>query len=753
MKGRIEKLFADKGYGFIRPDDGGENVFFHKSALVGMSIGALSNGDAVTFEQEPSRKKQGGFQAKNVQLVQQGASQGGATPVSMPDIYPPYRFIRVERPVQAPPVWHDGAPLAEPTFSGELLCSLEALTPLLVGSRRYQAKEDADPKILRSWELKDLPGGKSIVEPLFWNSRVVLPGTSIKGMLRHALGALLSAPMERVAERHFTYRPNLGHAKNARLEVRPAIFCNGPGGAQVTLLKKARSAIFVRRGAEAPLLSAAVEGVIKKGVFVPGVARPDNNRIDTGKGWTTDENYRLLHYAGGIDGEGILAGFFKLPNKPPKKTYRWVLIPNSEISKTRPVNANVLKGYETTQKVLASKEIGHLYDHPLLHKQPDEQEASADVTKAIKRNAALQNDQLVYVEVSLDNGTIGAKSVVQSLGHHYQYRWAYTSSIREKNGKPRDCLTPTADEQNTGKPSQLTGARGFFGYTRNNDTPIGEGNYARLAGRIAINHALSVGTPRFLGSKPGYCIPLPLQGSPKPSSWEFYLRQPGRGGAPATYGDLAGDPGGELAGRKFYRHQPRVQGKDQLRADTLEEENATLARCICKPGTRFRFTLRFARLRAWELSALAACLEPERLAKAIDPKSEPGKYGHKLGLGRPLGMGSVRIGIDKVRARMDHETRLRDFSPQWLDQGFNALRERLHGQVVSEWLSVLRYNEEDKRVVGYPVAYNERQSEWTIYEWHTREIHRKYSVARRERKPDFAELMKVISPVSKHHQE
>ena len=112
-------------------------------------------------------------------------------------------------------------------------------------------------------------------------------------------------------------------------------------------------------------------------------------------------------------------------------------------------------------------------------------------------------------------------------------------------------------------------------------------------------------------------------------------------------------------------------------------------------------------------------------------------------------MGSVRIGIDKVRARMDHETRLRDFS---LDQGFDALRERLHAGVVTEWLNVLRYNKEDERVVGYPVADNKRQSEWTIYEWHTREIHLKYSVARRERKPDFSELMKVISPASKHHQ-
>lgn len=63
MNGTIKTL-TDKGFGFITPEGGEKDVFFHNSALVGVMFNDLKVGDAVTFETEDSEK---GPRAANVQ--------------------------------------------------------------------------------------------------------------------------------------------------------------------------------------------------------------------------------------------------------------------------------------------------------------------------------------------------------------------------------------------------------------------------------------------------------------------------------------------------------------------------------------------------------------------------------------------------------------------------------------------------------------------------------------------------------------
>jgi CspA family cold shock protein len=47
-RGRIKKMVRDRGFGFIRGDDGKE-VFFHRSGLGGTDYDSLSEGDAVEY--------------------------------------------------------------------------------------------------------------------------------------------------------------------------------------------------------------------------------------------------------------------------------------------------------------------------------------------------------------------------------------------------------------------------------------------------------------------------------------------------------------------------------------------------------------------------------------------------------------------------------------------------------------------------------------------------------------------------------
>jgi CspA family cold shock protein len=63
MNGTIKRL-TDKGFGFITPESGDGDVFFHSSALSGVAFNELREGDAVTFDVEQADK---GPRAANVQ--------------------------------------------------------------------------------------------------------------------------------------------------------------------------------------------------------------------------------------------------------------------------------------------------------------------------------------------------------------------------------------------------------------------------------------------------------------------------------------------------------------------------------------------------------------------------------------------------------------------------------------------------------------------------------------------------------------
>ncbi len=62
-EGTVKWFSDEKGYGFIRPDDGSEDVFVHHTGITGEGFKSLEEGDKVTYEVTQGRK---GLQAENV---------------------------------------------------------------------------------------------------------------------------------------------------------------------------------------------------------------------------------------------------------------------------------------------------------------------------------------------------------------------------------------------------------------------------------------------------------------------------------------------------------------------------------------------------------------------------------------------------------------------------------------------------------------------------------------------------------------
>ncbi len=70
-QGTVKWFNDEKGYGFIQPNDGGEDLFVHHSGISGSGFKSLEEGAKVSYEATRGQK---GMQEANVTSVQEQAS-------------------------------------------------------------------------------------------------------------------------------------------------------------------------------------------------------------------------------------------------------------------------------------------------------------------------------------------------------------------------------------------------------------------------------------------------------------------------------------------------------------------------------------------------------------------------------------------------------------------------------------------------------------------------------------------------------
>jgi CspA family cold shock protein len=54
--GTVKGFSEEKGYGFIEPDGGGEDIYVHYTAIEGSGFRSLKEGDRVVYEPGESRR-------------------------------------------------------------------------------------------------------------------------------------------------------------------------------------------------------------------------------------------------------------------------------------------------------------------------------------------------------------------------------------------------------------------------------------------------------------------------------------------------------------------------------------------------------------------------------------------------------------------------------------------------------------------------------------------------------------------------
>jgi len=163
----------------------------------------------------------------------------------------------------------------------------------------------------------------------------------------------------------------------------------------------------------------------------------------------------------------------------------------------------------------------------------------------------------------------------------------------------------------------------------------------------------------------------------------------------------------QIPGRKFYLHHngwEEIYKKNKKNEIKKEKNNATFE--VLKQGT-FYFKVFFENLELWELGLLifSAELGGE-------------EFAHKLGHGKALGFGSVKISVDKIILRRDpgqFEQRGQKFKRDAVDKGFCVLENRF-GKTnfkiyLNNFLQLLYWPNNKKVKVRYPYLRQEDDPE------------------------------------------
>ena len=582
----------------------------------------------------------------------------------MGDFHNPYNFI------PAPPRKIDHSDLGDRSpighgvyhsdrWSGHITVSLKTVTPLLI------------PDAARAVPVQGTVDHKSYPIRIDANDKPYLPPTSIKGMLRSAYEAVTNSRLS-VFEKHsdrLAYRM----PANIGLEMVPARVENGElhlytGTSQIGNEGKPQGSMYAawlprynRQNGQVSVSAVRYQGnnqqlpshgdkvtvwLEKYGKY--RTPQCDGNPIFTY--WRVRSIARFGDNIGNQPNEGNAFGRHAPIGDSMKKVDGFVCVTNKNIDGKH--DERVFFSSSQPTKVALTEELTKKWKELIKNYQDIH---SAEINSGQSRPPALQHSvwsrhvtgrereqklsdkTLLYAHIEKNNGQI----VIKDLYPVMITRGLFTNA-------PEQLLDPSLQPAIT--KDNLSPADRVFGWVNQDGKGAYKGNIRIGNVQCLSNHTIE----RFgdLG------FPLAILGQPKPQQFRFYTAQSKQGQAmnDNTSKDKGFSADKGLRGRKVYPHHQGLPNnhwnnpvEDRTRQNNngyhqeyrrpayqgVEQDNQNRSiQAWVKPNTEFSFRVDVTNLSNFELGALLWLL--------VLPENS---Y-HRLGSGKPLGFGSIRLDID-----------------------------------------------------------------------------------------------------------
>ena len=711
--GRIKIWNDERGTGWIENDAGGENVFLHHSEVSSVDRNRLANGTLVEFDIQNSEYAPGRLDACNFRLSQPLDQKNPNISIAKEVVEPqpathfhnPYTFVPTPpRPLDRmhpgefagdfnplehdPPLDH--ASLKPDLWTGHIPIKLTTVTPLVL--------------------LKDDGRERKPSEPQEYDVHSRIPEPSLRGMLRSAYEVVTNSRYSSFRnDDRLAYRMETDSAK----VLIPAIIENGkvvlyPGTSKVTAegpddaLYAAMLTLYKRDHDKKDLKTLCHKNYKPKtGDEVWAEILLCQHRVSNrGSDRYKDDFkfYKVIKIWNKSD----------VPNKP-KKTKKSIYprsIPKTHGGNRRsyyvpvePEERKMVKGYVMiTNQNMGNKHDERIFFNPIsdefkvtkpleeawrmriqsyrnahseseifyrnraqkepwkyIDNQPGKTAWSPHQYQDSRHRDIWKNDphrrSTTHDALDLKDGTMAyARCKIEKgkiTGIKDLFPVMISRELYEKS--PKDLLDKSL--QPAERLSKLSPADRLFGWT-----PQGQGSDGGYKSRIRV--VCEDGEcPKKLKSFEDDPLPLSILGQPKPEQGRFYVAVDDKG--TPQEGIRKQDAGydikekKQLRGRKHYWHHKGFENDTQKGQNHWDHSNNQDQEYIRKGKTK---DTQNRSIKGWikpkkkfKASLYVQNLQPEEIGALLWLLSLPDKHYFKLGYGKPLGFGSVKIEIDTDR--------------------------------------------------------------------------------------------------------